>query len=434
MSKKILSPEEQAIEAIQRIETLNVPFCAVYVAMSKLQPENRGYHQLEIVSKIFEPLLNHAQARLFLLSNHDFLLLTANPVLDAIDDILYQIKGLFSDDFFISSQSAGAFEQIFFLDKDKDTLLDLLQPKVKAQPKNLESVVSDLSETALVKELTPEVLEKLLYQIEQNKSKNFIRRQSIISFEKNKKNEEVGQEFFTSLLELQNAYAPHLNLTADKALFTMLMDTLDKQMLSALCDLDLKAWPSLVSINLNVQSIFLPIFDKMLPKMSGRQLMIEFQMSDILHDLALYRKAYTKLKQNNILVALDAITINELEMIPMTSFNADCFKIFWSAKLSEDKPLLTKFLKEQTGKKIILSRCGSEEALLFGRQMGISLFQGHFVDTLLAAICKNTCTFGQECTLADCRLRRSAVDGTLRSACVHEAHLDAYVPLKEVKL
>ena len=237
MSRKILSPEEQAIEAIQRVEPLGIPFCAVYVAMSKLQSENRGYHQLEIVSKMFEPLLNHAQARLFLLSNHDFLLLTANPVLDAIDEILYQIKGLFSDDFFISSQSGEAFQQIFFLDRDKEALLELLQPKT--QPQNFASVVQDLSDPPLVKELSPEVLEKLLYQIEQNKGKNFIRRQSIISFEKNKKNEEIGQEFFTSLLELQNAYAPHLNLTGDKALYTMLMDTLDRQMLSALCDLRL---------------------------------------------------------------------------------------------------------------------------------------------------------------------------------------------------
>ena len=94
---------------------------------------------------------------------------------------------------------------------------------------------------------------------------------------------------------------------------------------------------------------------------------------------------------------------------------------------------MEKFLKEQAGKRIILSRCGSEDALLFGRQMGISLFQGHFVDTLLAAICKNTCTFGQECTLADCRLRRSVIGGPARLACVHEAHLDAYVPLKEIK-
>ena len=115
MVKKPLSPEEQVIQALHRIEPLGIPFCAVCIQMSKLQPENRGYRQLEIVSKLFEPLLNHAQARLFLLSNNNFLLLTANPVLDVIDDMLYQIRSLFSDDFFISSRSSEDFQQIFFL-------------------------------------------------------------------------------------------------------------------------------------------------------------------------------------------------------------------------------------------------------------------------------------------------------------------------------
>ena len=106
MSKKTFIPEEQVTQALHKIEPLGIPFCAVCVRMSKLQPENRGYRQLEIVSKLFEPLLNHAQSRLFLLSNNDFLLLTANPVLEAIDDILYQIRSLFADDFFISSRPA----------------------------------------------------------------------------------------------------------------------------------------------------------------------------------------------------------------------------------------------------------------------------------------------------------------------------------------
>ncbi|MBO5997806.1 MAG: hypothetical protein J6P93_04705, partial [Alphaproteobacteria bacterium] len=416
MQKKILSPEEQAIEAIQRVEQLGVPFCAVYVAMSKLQPENRGYRQLEIVSKMFEPLLNHAQARLFLLSNHDFLLLTANPVLDAIDDILYQIKGLFSDDFFISSRSGEGFQQIFFLDRDKNALIDLLQPQAA---KEQDIVPESAPATPMTQELSPDILEKLLYQIEQNKSKDFIRRQTIISLKENGKNEEIAQEFFTSLMELQNAYAPHLNLTADKALFTMLMDKLDRQMLSSLCDLNLKAFPPIISINLNVQSVFLPIFDKMLSTMRSH-LMIEFQISDILHDLALFRKASAKLKQAGVLIALDAIGVNEFEFIPMAPFDVDCYKIFWSSKWTDYKDPLKKFLKEQRDKKVILSRCGSEDALVFGRTVGISFFQGHFVDTLLAAVCKNACTFGQECTLADCRLRRSVVGGALRSACVHE--------------
>lgn len=432
MQKKILSPEEQVIEALQRIEPLGIPFCAVYVAMSKLQPDNRGYRQLEIVSKLFEPLLNHAQARLFLLSNNDFLLLTANPVLDVIDDILYQIKGLFADDFFISSQGRAAFQHIFFLNRDKDELLKLLQAETSVA-KTEEAPKQRLSVTPSTQELSPEILEQLLYKIEQSNTQNFIRRQTIVSFNEKGTHQEFGQEFFTSLAELQNTFAPHLNVTADKALFSMLMDTLDRRMMSALCGLNFKRFPPLISLNLNVQSVFLPIFDKMLSTLQSR-LMVEFQMADILHNLPQYRKACTKLKQAGVVIALDGVGVNELEFVPMTPFDVDCYKIFWSPKLKECAPLLKRFLKEQKDKTIILARSGSEDALIFGKEVGIELFQGHFVDTLLAAVSKNACTFGQECSLSDCRLRHSVVCGSVRLACVHEAHLDAYIPLKEAKI
>ena len=171
MAKKNLSEEEQIIETIHRIESLGVPFCAVYVAMSKLQPENRGYRQLEIVSKLFDPLLNHAQSRLFLLTNNDFLLLTANPILDVIDDILYQIRSLFSDDFFISSRASEDFQQIFFIPKDNEILFKLLQPQ-QSKINNSTPVTKLLPVTPSALELSPEILEKLLYQIEQNNTKN----------------------------------------------------------------------------------------------------------------------------------------------------------------------------------------------------------------------------------------------------------------------
>ena len=421
-----LSAEEQVIDALHRIEPLGISFCAVCVMMSKLQPENKGYRQLEIVSKLFEPLLNHAQARLFLLTNNDFLLLTANPILDVIDDILYQIRSLFSDDFFISAQNAEDFQQIFFLPKDKESLLKFLQPKepVEKKEKNFSHFLPVASSAV---ELTPEILENLLYQIEQNNTKDFIRRQSIISISK-QQNTEFGQEFYTSLAELQNAFAPNLNLTGDKALFTMLMDSLDKRMLSCISDLNLKSYPPIISLNLNVQSVFLPLFDKVLSTLPCN-LMVEFQISDVLHNLPLFRKACDKLKNMEIACALDGIGINELEFIPLSAFGVDCYKFFWTPKW-QDNNLLPEFIRLNSQKKIILSRCGTEQAFTYGRKIGINLFQGHFIDMLLAAVRKNACTFGQECPLNDCRLRRSIACGSLRKSCVHEAHLDAFIALK----
>lgn len=433
MAKKILSVEEQVIEAVNRIDTLNVPFCAVYVAISKLSPENRGYRQLEIVSKLFEPLLNHAAARLFVLSNHDFLLLTAYPVLDVIDDILYQVRSLFSDDFFISSHHPAAFQHIFFLNKEKDALLRFLTEQTQSPEPERKNVALQAIAPALptVYELTPDNLERLLYQIEQSKARDFLRRQSVVSFADNGNNAEVFQEFYTSMSEIQNAFAPHLNLTSDKALFTMLTTTLDRRMLGDLIDLKLYHFPRAVSLNLNIHSIMTPIFDKVI-KMFSTRLIVEFQISDVLHNLDLYRKACTKLNENGIGIALDGIGINELEFLNLEPFHAHFLKFFWTPKWKEDshRLQLCHFIAQSRQHTIVLARCGSEEGLVFGRKVGIHLFQGHFIDAMIAATAKNACTFGQECSLSECMLRHSAL-GSMRQQCVHQAHLDAYVSMKE---
>ena len=163
MVKQSETVEAQVIEAIQHIEVLDIPFCAIYIAMSKLNAENRGYRQLEIISKRFEPLLNHAQAKLYLLTNNDFLLFTANPVLEVIDSILYEIRCLFADDFFISSRAIEEFQQIFFLKRDKDSLLKLLQ-KLQSEEKPIPQIQHSFPVIPTTQELSPDILEKLLYQ------------------------------------------------------------------------------------------------------------------------------------------------------------------------------------------------------------------------------------------------------------------------------
>ena len=382
---------------------------------------------MEIVSKQFEPLINHAQAKLYLLTNNDFLLITANPVLEVIDAILYQVRSLFSDDFFISSRNLEDFQQIFFLPKDTEALLKVLFPE--KQPVKKERKLSHLLPIKpTAQELTPDILESILYQIEKTSTKEFIRRQTIISLAKDRNGSEFGQEFYTSLMELQNLLAPNLNLTSDKALFLMLTDMLDKRMMSVLPELKLRRYPPLISLNLNVQSVFLPIFDKILTSAPAK-VMIEFQISDIMHNLPLFRKACEKLRHASVDCALDGIGINEMEYLPISAFDVDCYKIFWSPKWAETN-VLESFVQKNKNKNIILSRCENEEAFAYGQKIGITLFQGYFIDTLLAAVCKNACTFGQECSLGDCRNRHGVIYGALRNACVHEPHLDAYIPLK----
>ena len=431
MASSLSSPEEQVLAALGRISSLGVPFCAIYIKMSALSMDNRGYRQLEIVSRLFEPLLNHAQARLFLLSNSDFVLLTAYPIVSMIDNILVQIKDLFTDDVYFLRPESENFSKIFFLDKDRKSLEALLHTEKKPIAEKT-TVVPKKVNAPITQELTPDIVESLLYKIEQANPLDFIRRQSVICFAKNALNFEAFQEFYTSVSEIQKIFAADLNLSSNKPLFWLLMETLDIRMMKGLLNLNLTQYPKAVSLNMNVDSVLTPLFDELIKKMPV-PLIIEFQIADIFHRFDVYKKACQKLKEHNISYALDGIGINELELLDLDAFDVSYMKIAYSSKLKEEKiqNLLSAFIEKHSTVRFVLTHCFDEDSLLLGCKIGIRLFQGYFIDALCSRMTKEKCTFGQECSLQECTSRRAVLSGLLREQCVHQPHLDIYMPLKE---
>ena len=421
------TPEEQVLETLDRLSGMETSFCAVYVAMSRLSPENRGYRQLEIVSKLFEPLLTHAHSRLFLLSNHDFLLITANPSLESIDDVLYQIKSLFQDDVLISLQKASEFEQIFFLDQEMDRLKTL----VEAHRQKAATDVQPPAVSPFVEAFTPDILEKILGALEHMDTLDFIRRQAVVKLSPQGPNKVFFHEYYTSILNLQKALCPSTDLLTEKALFHQLTETLDRRMLGALGHVSLYNYPPAISLNLNISTLSAPIFEK-LAKNWPTRLIVEFQLSDIFTNLKGYHQAVQILHDKGHLVALDNITAPDFQYLDVLRLGADFVKLFWSPKWMQpefERPLYA-LVKSNPKAGLILSRCGSEDALRWGQKMGLHYFQGRFIDAILAALTKNTCTFGQECTLSTCLICRSVLSGKLRQQCVHQRHLDAPLEIK----
>ena len=111
---------------------------------------------------------------------------------------------------------------------------------------------------------------------------------------KNYETADIFQEFYTSITQIEKLLAPNLNLSSNKSLFSLLMETLDEKMINTLLTLKLTHFPAVVSLNMNVDTVLSEAFDKLV-KAVPYQLIIEFQISDILHRLPMYREACLKL-------------------------------------------------------------------------------------------------------------------------------------------
>lgn len=431
MTLSMSTPEDQVTDALARIRTLGVPFCAVHVAMSKLKPDNRGYRQLEIVSHLFEPLLNHASARLFLLSNKDFLLLTANPVMSVIEDILLQIQSLFADDPFILTGGKNDFFQTFLLQQEQDKLETLLAQKPNLPIATSHPKIEDHS--THIQEPIFQKLNKLVEAIKQIPDMlPFLRRSTVIGFNTDATNYEAFQQFYISLDVLQSKITSYRDIANDQKLMCFLSQVLDERLMDIIPTVHLTHYPKAIGVALNVESVLSDLFDKMIQSLSNR-IIAQFHTADILAHLSLYHRVCQKLRDKRIAWIVCDMQVGSINLLDWSLFGAPYIRVAWSPlwKDQEKTVLLRQFIRQHPETHLIFANCDCKEALLFGCKVGIRLFEGNFIDTLCAVMAKHTCTFGQECTVDDCKIRRSVLDGDFRRKCVHEPHLDIYTPFKE---
>lgn len=424
---KTKAPELYLLETLDRISKVAMPFYGVYVGMSMLMPANRGYRQLEIVSKLFDPLLANDQSRLFLLSNKDFVLIGTQISLEAIEEVLYQIKSLFADDPVLAGQQENTFEQIFFLDKDMDRLKALVQDKTPDAPTPVASSFAKDPEP-----FDPEILDTLLGKLEHLNTIDFIRRQSVLSLDPQKGNTILFQEFYTSILQLQQKLCPICDLCSDKSLFNQLTQTLDRRMLAALSNPGLTTFPPAISLNLNLSTVSASIFER-LTQIWPTPIIVELQIADIFYDMRRYLETARQMKERGLRILIDGISATDLAYLDVSLLKPDFVKLFWSPTWEKAPAdvLLAPYLTNPSWT-VILARCGSEDALKWGTAHGIHHFQGHYIDAVLGALTKNACTFGQECTLASCMACRRTLSEKVRRQCVHLKHLDALPQVKVI--
>lgn len=404
-------PEQQALTVLERVTSGTSAFTGVLIYASRLQPDNRGYRQLEAVQKILKE-----SGRLFILSNKDILVIGSDLKIEEIEKSLTKIKDLFADDPLL--QHDENLSEIFFLDQDKTGLKSILENRLN----KTENAPSS-------RQMTPDVLERVMAKLERTDTIPFLKRQSVVQL--NQKERKIAfDEYYTSLVDLQKSMAPDVDLISDPRLFEYLRDVLDRRTLTALSALHLFDYPPKISLNLSVQTLSKPIFEKFIQNCPV-PLVIEWNLGDIFADFHAFETARDRLHEMGHEALIDNVSHLDFEYLNWADLKTDYIKFIWSAKWMENEreKALNSFLKT-TDIKPVLSRCGAEESLAFGARIGIAMFQGSLVDAMLSALVKNSCTFGQECSLAACLNCRAALSGKFREQCVHIRHLDADVSIK----
>ncbi len=157
----------------------------------------------------------------------------------------------------------------------------------------------------------------------------------------------------------------------------------------------------------------------------GLRFAVEVPLVEIFADPKGFLLAQERLRLATMSLVLDGVGAEALGMLRPAELGLHLVKLTWSPALTGAGPELLKAVQRLGVKRIVIDQADTETAVVWGLGQGIQLFQGRYVDTMLAADRLRACPSAASCTLRECSGRAAAIKPAGRSGCGNLKLLDA---------
>ena len=396
------SEEELLLTQLSRVRD-NASGCfVVHMHMSNLRPGNKQPHFLDIASRSLMDFVSGNDALLFRMYNRDMVLICRNVPIDDVDPVVEKVRGLFPEDP-LTQAPMGSFDDEFTSWHDLSqpeeyrTFLAIAKDQAAAaeaeKEKDKKEQASQAASADLGKPLAPDNLAAIDQKMKSTQIADLIKNQPVYRVVPGQKGEIICREYFIAMAELKNRVAPNVNLFGSPWLFQYLTETLDKRMLSVISRRDFAALPDDLSLNLNIATVMSRDFQQFHEKVedNASRIIIEIQVIDIFSDMKNFNYARDLLHERGFRVLVDGLSPLGIHFFDPSMLQSDYLKISWGPEFvgdeKEEKIQEMKEILRHAGKDgVILSRVDSQDAVQWGATIGISRFQGYFIDKLVAAM------------------------------------------------
>jgi hypothetical protein len=357
---------------------------AAHLRLSQLLPQNRTPVRIKIITRMFRTLESGRQVQLFSLTNDDLAMVLNAGAQRDVNNIILRIRKLLEGDPLMADDENGNDRFATWYDLTLDAAVAIhaaqqlrqeaqsVQPRAAAQP---------------LPTITPAALDEIHKKLAFLNVVPFVRDQVALRIDTATNEASIEfYEFFLSVGDLQRAVAPNWNLFGDRSLFQDLSRTMDLRMLDIVVRAPHARGAPAISLNLNLETIFTPVFQTFLQRTEQNQkVIVEVQAVDLLTNFSMYIDARNVLASMGHAVLIDGLTTSALALMDVAQMKPDYAKIVWAPELLDMMDPATNqtaaFIVQGIGaEKVILSRCDSAAALTWGLKTGISVFQGHFLD------------------------------------------------------
>ncbi len=403
--------EEQSLsEYVQRIGAHSERGWALHIHLSKLGPRSRN-ENLVFALDMFRALVNQFSGRVFMLRSSDVICVLKDSRIAEIKAALRRIQMLFHDDplFHLEQDAESKFCTTYNLN-DSLPQFQALVESLLAEP----AAKPEAPATPTAPERVPEVAAPfdlgryaaIVNTIATVDLARFVRHQPACLITEDRTIVPVFEEVYTSIPDLERALGPGTRLTADRWLFQHMTKALDRRTLQMLTArnapeaADEQAMVALrvrllgsgnFSINLNVGSVLSPefqAFDASVSSMIRGTVVLEFHKIDVFADLGSFLYVRDFARKRGYRICLDGLSHLSLPFMDRGDLGVDLMKIYWTNDMPDDRMHIRKLVEHAGEHRVILCRCDTEQAIEYGRSIGVTLFQGKQVDTMMGGQAK----------------------------------------------
>ena len=420
--QQLVLSEKYLLNALERIAKNPSGYAVLYLSVSKLKPKHRHPKFLKILERFFDGVVGSARGVFFPLSNGDFAILGRDITQAVVDDAVNKLREGVSNDPILHSKNSGDFATVFVFPDSFQAFYEYIVNMVEnTQPHSQENLLPEK------RPLEAGEVDNVLEILDSVDISELVKRQSVIKIQGANNFKVFFQEFFVAVKDL-NLLFNDVDLQANRWLYFYMLQHLDKRMLQAFFSANIKTWPNLISINLNMQSVYSLEFVAFAKQFldQGHKIVVEMQLIDVFNNLPLYFEVKEILNRGGHKTLIDGINVPSLKLLNLKALNPDMIKIFWEPLLefAPDNENV-KHAIELLGKdNVILAKCDSSQAIAWGIRHGISSFQGPFMDNLEVASIRKQCANATQCQSNMCLKRKRLLSGKERDNCLNKELLE----------
>lgn len=390
--------EAKLMEVVSGLRSSPDGYYGLYFRFNNLHEQFKSVYQIKIAINIINTLLKKNDSTLFVCKDDDLILLYKGSDKELIEKIIFQLRYLFMDDLLAYHEDGTenpAFCHVMDLAFQWDEFVSICKRKHQNNEVADEKKLTKerlATGSGIVKPVEPQHLINITRDLETLDLKKVIRKQPICAALKNKPVRPVFKELYVNIAHLQQILMPNVNLLGNYHLFKYVTEFLDKAVLRLLAkEKEHMLTKKSVSINLNVNTLlsddFLA-FDESINAETRSTIIIEIDVADAFANMADFIIANKAVQALGYRVCLDRLSSLAFIQLDRESLGCNLVKLWWDNSEKDaisvvEQEHINKAVQKWGPNRIILCRCDNEEAIRYGGQMGISLFQGRFLDRIL---------------------------------------------------